>query len=116
MLRDQVYLLDILVSARLAISHLGNKTKEQFLGDIERQDSVIRRLLIVGEAAGRVSDQTRSQLPDLAWSSIVGMRNFMIHRYDDVDMSIVWDTVHNDLPPLIATLEKSLLSEHRGGD
>ena len=105
MSRDHVYLLDMLGSSRLAVSHLGDNTKEQFFADIEKQDSVIRRLLIVGEAAARVSDQTRLQLPGLPWGSIIGMRNFMIHRYDDVDVSIVWDTVRNDLPPLIVMLE-----------
>ncbi len=39
---------------------------------------------------------------------MVGMRNIMIHEYDDVDLVIVWETVNNDLPPLIDALEKTL--------
>ncbi len=106
MSRDSSYLLDILDSSRLALQYLDNATQEQFFDDLERQDAVIRRLLIVGEAARRVSEETRRQLPDLPWTAMVAMRNFMIHEYDAVDLRVVWDTVRNDLPPLIVALEK----------
>ena len=106
MSRDSSYLLDILDSSRLALQYQGNATQEQFFDDLERQDAVIRRLLIVGEAARRVSEETRRQLPDLPWTAMVAMRNFIIHEYDAVDLRVVWDTVRNDLPPLIVALEK----------
>ena len=114
MSHDMAYLLDILESSRLAVSYLAQCTKEQFFADVQRQDSVVRRLTIIGEAAGRVSDQTRCQLPDLPWGSMIGMRNLMVHRYDDVDMGIVWDTVRNDLPPLMAGLDEFIPSENQG--
>jgi uncharacterized protein with HEPN domain len=106
MSRDAAHLMDILDSSRLAVRHLGDVSREQFSGDIERQDAVIRRLLIVGEAARRVSQETRDRMPDLPWASMIAMRNLMIHEYDDVDMGIVWDTIRNDLPPLIAALSR----------
>lgn len=109
MSRDATYLLDILDSSRLAIRHLGNSTREQFFADIERQDAVIRRLSIIGEAARRVSKETRDQIPALPWTAMIAMRNLMIHEYDDVDMTIVWDTVQNNLPPIIVILEKTLV-------
>jgi uncharacterized protein with HEPN domain len=90
----------------LAIRHLGDSTKEQFFHNIEQQDAVIRPLLIVGEAARRVSQETRDQISDLPWSDMVAMRNLMIHEHDDIDMGIVWDTVQNDLPPIVAALER----------
>jgi len=46
------------------------------------------------------------KLPELPWGSMAGMRNFLIHEYDDVDLAIVWNTVSVDLPPLIVSLEK----------
>jgi uncharacterized protein with HEPN domain len=105
MSRDTAYLLDILDSSRLAIRHLGNSTREQFFSDIEKQDAVIRRLSIIGEAARRISDETRNRYPNLPWTDMIAMRNLVIHEYDDVDMGIVWDTVRNDLPPILAGLE-----------
>lgn len=105
MSRDAVYLLDILKAAKLALNYLKGKTKEDFFRDIQCQDAVIRRLEIIGEAAGRVSSTTTAKFPDLPWKKMVSMRNIMIHEYDDVDLAIVWDTVQNDLPRLIASLE-----------
>ncbi len=67
---------------------------------------MIRRIEVIGEASRRLSDQTRLALPGLAWDAMMGMRDILIHEYDDVDLAIVWDTVQTDLPPLVATLEK----------
>jgi uncharacterized protein with HEPN domain len=105
MSRDTVYLLDIFRAAKIAISYLERKTKDEFYRDIQCQDAVVRRLEIIGEAARRVSSETIAELPDLPWKKMIGMRNIMIHEYDDVDLAIVWDTVKNDLPRLISLLE-----------
>ncbi len=110
MQRDKEYLLDILEAAKLALEYVGDKTREEFFGDLQCQDAVIRRLEIIGEASRRISEETRAAFPDLPWSDMVGMRNVIIHEYDDVDLVIVWETVHNDLPPLIDALEKILQS------
>ena len=107
MLRDKAYLLDILEAARFAFGYIGKKTRDEFLKDTQCQDAVIRRIMIIGEAARRVSDETRAALR-LPWSEMVGMRNFLIHEYDDVDMKTVWKTVSHDFPPLIDDLEKIL--------
>ncbi|VVB93259.1 Uncharacterised protein [uncultured archaeon] len=110
MQRDREYMLDILEAAKLAIEYIGDKTKEEFYNDLQCQDAIIRRLEIIGEAARRIPEETRAAYPDLPWSDMVGMRNIMIHEYDDVDLVIVWETVHNDLLPLIDALEKILQS------
>lgn len=103
--RDQAFLLDILQSARMALSYLHGLDREEFLVDTMRQDSVLRRLEIIGEAARRVSAQTRSAHPGIPWKEMVSMRNLVIHDYDDVDLDIVWDTIHRDLPHLIREIE-----------
>ncbi len=65
-------------------------------------------LEIIGEAASRVPAEQRLQHPDIPWPEIVGLRNRLIHGYDSVDFEILWQIVSDDLPPLIAALEKSL--------
>jgi len=67
---------------------------------------VIRRREIIGEAARRLSDETRQSLAIIPFNTMADMRNLLIHEYDDVDLRIVWDTVQNDLPSLIVILEK----------
>ena len=63
-------------------------------------------LEIVGEAASRVPPGEREQYSGIPWVQIVGLRNRLIHGYDNVDFDILWEIVSHDLPPLIAELEK----------
>lgn len=74
--------------------------------------ALVRSVEIVGEAGARVSDEGRAAVPDVPWREIVAMRNRLIHAYFDVDLDIVWQTVKEDMPPLIATL-KDALSERQ---
>jgi uncharacterized protein with HEPN domain len=114
MSRDDAYLLDILEAARLATSYVAGKTESEFLSDSECQDAVIRRLEVIAEAARRVSQETQDSLSQVPWSAMIGMRNIMIHRYDDVDVRIVWDSVQDALPSLIVALEKVLPPQGAG--
>lgn len=98
MQRDREYLLDILTSAKLAVQYIAGKTEHKFMEDTQSQDAVIRRFEVIGEASRRISDETQSRYPDLPWMEMIGMRNIMIHEYDDIDLHIVWNTVRNHLP------------------
>ena len=104
--RDVQYLMDILASARIIRTYVAGVTQHEFLQDAKLQDSVIRRIEIIGEAAGRASSLFRDENPEIPWNEIRGMRNQMIHRYDDIDMAIVWETVRQDIPRLISQLER----------
>ena len=106
MQRDIAYLLDIMESAKLALDYVKGKTRVEFFDDLQCQDAVVRRLEIIGEAANRISEETQIGFPNLPWNDMIGMRNVIIHDYDDVDMAIVWETVQNDLSALISALEK----------
>ncbi|MCI0449459.1 MAG: DUF86 domain-containing protein [Chlorobi bacterium] len=106
MQKDNAYLLDILQSAKIALSHLEGKEFSNYESDIKTQDAVIRRLEMIGEAANRVSEETQKTYKDLPWQKMKSMRNFLIHEYDDIDLKIVWDTVYKNLPDLISELEK----------
>jgi uncharacterized protein with HEPN domain len=103
--RDRTYLLDILDAAKLALSYVRDKDEETFLADIQCQDAVIRRFEIIGEAARRISVQFRLQHPQLPWTEMIGMRNLLIHEYDDVDLHIVWRTVIRELPIIVEKIE-----------
>jgi len=65
---------------------------------------------IDGEAASRVPARERAKYPGIPWAQIVGLRNRLIHGYDNVDFDILWHIVTQDLPPLIVQLEKMLLA------
>lgn len=106
---DDAYLIDILDSARIAVKYLENISFNDFETDIKTQDAVIRRLEMIGEASFRVSLQTQNNYRDLPWTKMKSMRNFLIHEYDDIDFKIVWETVKNNIPPLISEQEKIVI-------
>jgi uncharacterized protein with HEPN domain len=105
MQRDLQFLLDMLQSAELILIYTAQCSKDEFVANVQLQDSVIRRLLVIAEAARRVSDATRQALPNISWQEINGMRNRLVHEYDDVNLSIVWDVIQFEIPPLIEELK-----------
>ena len=60
---------------------------------------------IIGEAASRISAETRAANPAVPWASIVAMRNRLIHACFDIDRNIVWKTVAEEIPPLLSLLD-----------
>ncbi|MCY7394124.1 MAG: DUF86 domain-containing protein [Leptolyngbyaceae cyanobacterium CAN_BIN12] len=109
--RDLQSLLDMLQSAQIVMSYIAGRSQEELTTDLQLQDAMIRRLLIIGEASKRVSETTRQALITIPWTAINGMRNRLIHEYDEIDMDIVWNTAVNSLPTLILELEKIISSD-----
>jgi uncharacterized protein with HEPN domain len=64
-----------------------------------------QHILDIIESARRVSQQFRQEHPQIPWSEMIGMRNRMIHDYDDVDLDIVWETAQRAVPQLLAMIE-----------
>ena len=67
--------------------------------------ALLKSIEIVGEAAARVGNDTRAKYPALPWADMIGMRNRLVHTYFDIDLSLLWTTVSDDLPVLIQELE-----------
>jgi len=66
---------------------------------------------IIGEAAARVPLQDRDRFPGIPWRDVVDLRNRLIHGCDEVNFDILWAIVQQDLPPLVAELEKIVQPE-----
>lgn len=60
----------------------------------------MRRVTIVGEAALKLSAETKRAIPDVEWTSIISMRHVLVHDYSDLDENILWRTIRHDLPEL----------------
>ena len=101
---DQVSLKDMLGHACEAVELLGKTGRENLGRNRIMQLALTRLVEIVGEAANRVSPETRQQTSAIPWPQIIGMRNRLVHGYDVIDYELLWDTVTNDLAPLIAAL------------
>lgn len=105
---DQVRLKHMLDAAREAVALSANQTRAGLDGERLLQLGLVRLLEIVGEAAARVSPDGRQNCPQIPWPKITGMRHRLIHGYDFVDYDILWQTVREDLPPLVTQLEALL--------
>lgn len=105
MSRDDATVLDMLKAARLAVEFKEGIDEATFLDDPKTQSAVLHQLLVLGEAVKRLSGEFRGGHPELPWRMIAGMRDKVIHGYDQVDLSEVWRTVTVDVPRLIVLLE-----------
>ena len=104
--KQTALLRDILDSAQTIRTYPHGVSREAFMADMEKQDAVLRRFEIIGEAASRLSPETQALFPNLPFRSMRGMRNIVAHDYGDVDIDQVWKTATSDLQELIDTLER----------
>ncbi len=104
--KDAARLLDMFQSVQTIQTYVAGQTREQFQRDLKTQDVVLRRFLVVGEAATPLTPETRSALPFIPFAQIIGMRNRVVHDYGNVDVDIVWETIQQHLPALVEQLEQ----------
>ncbi len=95
---DREFLGDILEAIRRANIYVAGMSYEDFLADLKTQDAVIRTLEIVGEATKRLSQETRKGHPTIPWKNMAGVRDKLIHDYFGINVDVVWQIVHNELP------------------
>ncbi len=103
---DLVYLGHMLDMARKAIEKTHGIRRSDYDEDENLRLALAHLIQIIGEAARRVSAQTRRDHPEIPWSDIIGMRHKVVHDYLEVDDDIVWDVATTDLPPIVAALQR----------
>ncbi len=101
----QVILRQMLTYAREAQTLCAGKTHADLDADRILELALTRLLEIIGEAANRAPSDVQTRNPNIPWSQIISLRNRLIHGYDAVDLDILWQIIHHDLPPLISALE-----------
>lgn len=88
-----------------AMRLLANVTLDELSSNRVLQLALVQLIEIVGEAASRIPDDFRAVHPEVPWRLAADMRNKLIHGYDTIEYRIVYDTVNDDLPPLVSQLD-----------
>lgn len=109
MSRDELYLRHILDAVEI-IRTYAEAGEAAFHSDQMRQDAIVPRLEIIGEATKQLTRESRQEQPQIPWRRIAGMRDRLIHGYAGVDLHAVWSVVATDLAPLEQAV-RSLLRE-----
>jgi uncharacterized protein with HEPN domain len=107
--RDTATLLDIQRASLKVIQFQQGISKTDFIEDDKTQSAIVFQLMIIGEAVKRLSQEFRTLYPETPWKLMAGMRDKLIHNYDDIDWEEVWKTSTTDIPVL---LSQSIPSSH----
>ena len=103
--KPDVYLQDILESIQQIEEYLDGVNENEFYQNSEKQDAVLRRLEIIGEAVKHISDDIRDEYDEVPWRKIAGMRDIIIHEYFGVTLSMIWVVAQRDLPDLKSKIQ-----------
>jgi uncharacterized protein with HEPN domain len=103
---DAAHLWDIGESARRLVAILSSVTRDRFMHDELVQLSIERLLQNIGEAARRVSDECRSEHPEVPWRQMIAQRNVLVHEYGHVRPELVWLTAVRDVPEVLRLVDE----------
>jgi uncharacterized protein with HEPN domain len=98
MTRDmRLYIEDILDSITKIEQYIKDIDQQRFLTDTQIQDSVLRRLEIIGEAVKNIPNSFRDKYPQIPWKNVAGLRDILIHEYFGVNMRRAWKVARHDI-------------------
>jgi len=111
--RDPATVLDLVLAGQRIQQFIAGQEFGDFKTDLKSQSAVVLQILILGEAAKRLSSQFRDQHSEIAWAGMMRMRDKLIHHYESLDAGEVWKAATRDVPHLLSVLEP-LLSQEPG--
>lgn len=98
---ERLFLQDIVDAGASLERFLAGVALEEFLYDDLLRSAVLQKLVVIGEASGRVSAELRMRAADIPWTDAIGFRNFVVHAYFALDWEIVWITATQRAPTFV---------------
>jgi uncharacterized protein with HEPN domain len=108
MRRDEAHLLDMLLGARRLMARFAGVSRAAYEHDEDLQAVSFWIISTIGEAAGRVSDATRDEHPEIPWGRVKGARNALVHGYDRIDLDKVWEMITVFAPQMVEHLARAV--------
>ncbi|MGL5083917.1 MAG: HepT-like ribonuclease domain-containing protein [Microcoleaceae cyanobacterium] len=108
MLRDKQALMDISTAIQQTLLYAQDINRNNLQEDDEKQAAILYRLIVIGEATKRLSNEFREQHPTIPWRQMAGLRDVVIHDYDELDFDILWNVIHINLPDILPEIQSIL--------
>ena len=102
--RDQESLIDIVNAIRRILRYTDGISQSELEINDEKLSAILYQITIIGEATKRLSVIFRQQHPEIPWREMAGMRDVIVHKYDQLDLDVVWDIVENKLTELLKAI------------
>ncbi|MBD2465032.1 DUF86 domain-containing protein [Oscillatoria sp. FACHB-1407] len=110
--RDNESLIDIERSIQRILRYSNGINRIDLDHDDEKVSAILYQITIIGEATKRLSQEFREQYSEIPWRDVAGMRDVIVHKYDQVDLDVVWDVIQNKVPELLVLLQPLLPREN----
>ena len=101
-------LAEILEAIELLHHYTEGLTYADFASNVEKQDAVLRRLEIIGEAVKNTAAETRAKYPEIDWRRIAGLRDIIVHQYFGIDDELLWTIISTNVDDLEQTVRRML--------
>lgn len=108
MSRNKQILTDIILAVQQVLRYAETLDRDRLAQDDEKQAAILYRIVIIGEATKRLSIELRAQYSDIPWRQMAGLRDVVIHDYDELDLDILWNIIQINLPNLEPQLQNIL--------
>jgi uncharacterized protein with HEPN domain len=99
--RDAAYLWNLVEAGRKIQEFTSGISFSEYVGHAILPSAVERQFGVLGEAARKVSASFKSEHPEIQWRQMIGLRNILAHRYYATDHAVIWQIIHEKLPPIL---------------
>ena len=102
--RDRESLIDIVTAIKRILRYTDGISRVELEANDEKLSAILYQITIIGEATKRLSSTFRQQHSEIPWREIAGMRDVIVHEYDQLDLDVVWDVIKNKLSELLSLI------------
>ena len=96
---------DVIDAADRVAEYITNISEEEFRNDSKTFDAVVRNIILIGDALAGINREVRERFPEIPWRDIIGMRNFLVHEYFKIEVTVIWKVATQHVPLLAAQLQ-----------